>query len=209
MDKKKIIVIGLLIIYIYAFIITLLLSILYFKYVIRLPYTFAQYYIIVFFGSIFISMILLWFPIVHFKGLRKAKLICIPFLLITLLGFISGFITTYFVSLIAAFILGIGSSGSLFIINFVLVKNNEGSEIKIRNSAIALIFSLLITAICYGILLMVPDGTISALEQIIYPGIEPFSVLTPLQVLTLIIFMSIFPAIALLIMILVVWMEKS
>ena len=148
MDRnlKKIIFIGFLIIYILTFYMMLLLGYVVFLHILRLPLSgFFPLYINVLIDTILISMILLWFPIVHFKGLLNARLICFPFLLISLLLFF--ILTSYIEILLAVFILGIGSGGSLFIISFVLVNNDDESETKIRSSAIALIISLLIVVV--------------------------------------------------------------
>ena len=196
-NLKKTIIFGLLIIYIITFFILEGLIYPFIRYVLTMEAVTIIIYMMVFIAAT-IFIIGSSLPIVNFLDVRKAWLIYMPFLLISLgLIFI---MSSFILFLISAVTLGIGFGGSLYIIDFALVYNEDGNKTRMQSCVFALILSLLIAFLCFGLSWIGFGITLFSTEA---------EIISPYEVLRLRLLMMIFPATALLIGILVILIEKG
>jgi len=142
-NQKKILMVVFLIIYIIGFFIFLGFLDPFFRDVLRIDLGAMYLYNSILYFCLFIFTLALWFPLVNGIGPRKASIVCIPFLII---GLLVVFMATSFTQLLfSGFILSIGFSGTLYLICFNLVYNEEKK--RIISCGMALIPSLLLVII--------------------------------------------------------------
>ncbi len=199
-NLKKILMIVFLVIYIVAFFIFLGSLVPFVIHILATDISFILIYNLIFYLCTFIFTLALWFPLVNGIGPKKASIVCISFLIIGTFVLLITVFTSQL--LLSGIILGIGFSGTLYLICFILVYNEEKK--RIVSCGLALIPSLLLVVIFFqlsflGVIapLSTPNTVAGAAEQ------------TDLAKLEIRLSMMIFPIIALAIAIIIRLIEKD